>query len=345
MAKDTRITQIDILQDCLGIQFEGKTMGDFFEREAMQNRMFLFMNSSENNWMETLYSQYLERRKKEPSLTAAKFLEPFIQGYKSRGVDIDKELCGIFDMETMGNVFDTYASLEGHLVIPSFRSSEKTKKVANEADMAYLYMDEMSRMISCDEALRAEYENGTSESRANLIKRCLKKIKKEGTLNNVDKKRVLQAQYRWRAYFRKSKDEAILCQMRDMGADISNTNGILCKFARAMGEVINIDTNRLSHDRTILRQEGLPLVEYDKDVSGFSRKDRLNQQILNKNEKDSLVEFGKIYPRATPAYKIAKMLQPFNTKAGLKFLEQIIESFNDVMVMDPWANNTSSPSR
>ena len=50
-----------------------------------------------------------------------------------------------------------------------------------------------------------------------------------------------------------------------------------------------------------------------------------------------MIEYGKLYPRATPQYKIEKMLQRFNTKAGLKFLDQIISALQNVMVENPWA--------
>lgn len=334
MAKSKEFMYVDIMKDMIGLEFNGIDFGERLSNEAMQNRMFGIMHSKENNWAEGLYDLFLQQKSANPNLSAHDFLDVIRQASKNKGKDFDDQLRGIVNLETMGNVFDTFASVQNSGVIASFLCASKTKKVAADADLAYFYMDEVSRVISSDESLRANYASMDTTGRQTMVIACLKSLKAKGALDKPTPKQLKLAQTRWRAIYRKSADESLLCSMRDGGIDITDSSSIMYKFAASLGEVIKKDDARYMADRKAIRDMDEPLVDVERTPDRFTSDEMDDTPVLPRTE--NLVEYGKIFPRPTPQFKIQKMLQPFNTKAGLKFLDQIIEALQGVMVKNPW---------
>lgn len=113
-----------------------------------------------------------------------------------------------------------------------------------------------------------------------------------------------------------------------MSGDVNNPN---CqKILSSLAKNASKNEKLLENETARLEAEGKSVVDYARE---------------NEQEKESapekLIQFKELYPRGTPQFKISKELQPFNIKAGLKFLDQIIEAFNKVMVVDPWAKSTA----
>lgn len=328
---------VDIMPETIGLQFDGIDFSQRFSSEAMQNRMFGVLHSKENNWAEGLYEVFLQEKSKNPNLSAHDFLTSIKTGKDGRS--FDKTLMGIVDLETMGNVFDTFAETRNTGIVTSFLCSAKTKKVAADADMAYFYMDQVSQMISSDESLRANYASMDTAGRQTMIMACFKSLKARGTLKKPTPQQLKAAQARWRQIYRKSSDEAILCGMRDKGIDITDNESFMYKFAASMAEIIRKDDTRLLADRKTLKDIGEPLVDVDRTPDKFVGDDKKDFGDREEKPRDpNLIEYGKLFPRATPQFKIEKMLQPFNTKVGLKFLDQIVQAFQNVLVANPWAD-------
>ncbi len=334
MTKKKEFTLVDIMADTIGLQFNGVDFSDRFSSEAMQNRMFGVMHSKENNWAEGLYEVFLQQKSENPNLSAHDFLRNI-----KMGKDFDTALSGIVNLETLGNVFDTFSEARGTGVVTSFLCSAKTKKVAADADLAYFYMDQVSQLISRDESLRENYANMDTAGRQTMIMACLKSLKVKGALDNPTPKQLKVAQARWRPVYRKSADEGVLLGMRDQGIDITDRESFMYKFAASMSEVIRKDDTRLLADRRVLRDLEEPMVDFDKNPDKFSGDDEMD--FVEREEKprdENLIEFGKLYPREVPPYKIQKKLQPFNTKAALKFIDVLLDAFQNAQVASPYAN-------
>ncbi len=340
---ETKKQYIDIMSDMINLSFDDIDFGKRFQDEAMQNRLIRTMHSSHYNWVDSVYRSYLVARKDRPNYSAYEFVDTLKKSYTSKGVDMDKELSGLTSTRTIANVFDNFAGVEGTGVVASVLTSKGTKDVADSADMAYYYMDKVSEYISNDENLKASYLSMDKSGRQTMIMSILKKLKKSGTLTKPSQNEVKKAQLRWRAYYRRSSDEAILLNMRDNGVNITKSGSFLNKFAGAIAENLNSDRSRHLYDKKTLNNIGEDSVDINIDNSyGMTLDSPKISKEATKEEKENLIEFGKLYPRSTPAFKVAKELQPFNIKAGLKFLDQIIESFNNVLVKNPWPDNSSS---
>ena len=339
MAKNKDFMYIDIMADTIGLEFDGINFSGRFSREAMQNRMFGIMHSKENNWAEGMYLVFLQQKAANPNLSAHDFLANIGDASKKRGKNFDAELMGIVDLETMGNVFDTFAETQNSNVVASFLCSAKTKKVAADADMAYFYMDQVSEMISKDESLRANYASMDTAARQTMIMACFKALKAKGALKNPTHQQVKAAQARWRQIYRKSSDEAVLCSMRDKGVDITDNESFMHKFAASMAEVIKKDDTRLLADRKVLRDLEEPMVDVERNPDRISGDDEMEEDAPRPPKDDNLIEFGKLYPREIPPFKIQKMLQPFNVKAALKYLDNVIEAFDNLLIAQPQHQN------
>lgn len=334
---------VDIMADTIGLEFDGINFSGRFSREAMQNRMFGVMHSKDNNWAEGMYAAFLQQKSANPNLTAHDFLTTISESSKKRGKSFDEMLSGIVDLETMGNVFDTFAETQNSSIIASFLCSARTKKVAEDADMAYFYMDQVSEMISKDEGLRANYASMDNAGRQTMIMACFKALKAKGAFKNPTPKKLKAAQARWRQIYRKSSDEAVLISMREKGMDITDSESFMHKFAASMAEVIKKDDTRLLADRKTLRDLEEPMVDVERTPDRFTSDNGMeDEEPIRKERDDNLIEFGKLYPREIPPFKIEKMLQPFNVKAGLKFLDAIIEAFDNVLVKTPWSSDPDS---
>lgn len=331
------------MSEMVNLNFDGIDFGKRFQDEAMQNRLIRTMHSSHYNWVDSIYRAYLVARKEQPNYSAHAFVDTIKKSYASKGVDMDKKLSGLTSTKTIGNIFDNFAGVEGKCVIASVLTSKGTKDVADKADMAYYYMDKVSEYISNDESLKASYLSMDKSGRQTMIMSILKKLKKSGTLTEPSQNDVKKAQLRWRAYYRCSSDEATLLGMKDSGVDITKEGSFLSKFAGAIAENINGDRDSYLSDQKLLDKLDEDKVDTNIDA-GYGRVSNEPQISADatKEERENLIEFGKLYPRSTPAFKVAKELQPFNIKAGLKFLDQIIEAFNNVLVKNPWSDNSSN---
>jgi len=185
MSKKQGTYLVDIMADTLGLTFDGIDFGDRFSREAMQNRMFGIMHSKENNWAQQMYEAFLREKALNSNMSAHDFLDVIKSSYAKKGVDIDSQLYGIIDFETMGNVFDTFEGMENSLVIASFLSSASTKQVSADADLAYFYMDQVAQMISADDTLRENYATMDIGGRQTMIRACLKSLKAKGAPKSI----------------------------------------------------------------------------------------------------------------------------------------------------------------
>lgn len=316
------VNNVDMLPDvgpyALGVALPNNmTFESTMEAYAMQDRAITMLEEG-NNFVADLYNGF-----KASGKTAEEFIGAIEAQAGTNGLG---SLAGVCDTNTIKNVFEYYREKEaGASKTPptevSIKDTAGTSAICDNAKKAYYYMDIVSNNIFSNPALRDIYENGTEDEKRNLFENTFEQLKANGLLNSAPSEEQLKdAEARWGHYYNIGSTEKLA---NEMSGDANNPN---CqKILSALVKNASKNEKLLETETARLEAEGKPVVDYARE---------------NEQEKEEvpekLIQFKELYPRGTPQFKISKELQPFNIKAGLKFLDQIMEAFNKVMVADPW---------
>ena len=311
----------DVLGQSFDLEFEnGLSFQEVINQDALQHRTKAFIQNPPNvvaDW----YEQFKEARKKHPQLTGVDFIKGMQQSLLSNNPDakLEDSLGGFTNLETLANTFDLMTAKEADPNSKSegYAESPNAAAIRNRAGVLYYHIDMVSQAIAADPALMEEYDNGTPEDKKRIFGEVYSQLKADKKLDNPKPEAINDAGARWRHY-------ALLANEQRLWMDCSNTpecaeNKTNNDFMSVLSGIMSKDNHMLEAVTQSFAEQGKPIVDYDE----------LEQQ------KDP-VRFGDLYPREIPAFKIAKDLQPFNIKAGQKFLDQVINAFADVMVKDPW---------
>lgn len=315
--------KVDMLPDVgpysLGVALPNNmTFESAMEAYAMQDRAITMLEEG-NNFIADLYDGFKK---------SGKSAEEFIGAIEAQsGTNGLGSLAGVCDINTLKNVFDYYREKEaGSSKTPptevSIRDTAGTSAIYDNARRAYYYMDIVSNNIFTDPKLRETYEKGTEDERKQLFETTFENLKANGLLNTAPSEEQLKdAEARWGHYYNIGSTEKLA---NEMSGDVDNPNcqkilSVLAKNASKNEKLLETETARLE-------AEGKPVVEY-----------AMEKEKQNEEKPKKLIQFKELYPRGTPQFKISKELQPYNIKAGLKFLDQIMDAFNKVLVEDPWA--------
>lgn len=321
------VNNVDMLPDvgpyALGVALPNNmTFESAMEAYAMQDRAITMLEEG-NNFVADLYNGF-----KASGKTAEEFIGVIEAQAGTNGLG---SLAGVCDTNTIKNVFEYYREKEaGASKTPptdvSIKDTAGTSAIYDNARKTYYYMDIVSNNIFSNPALRDIYENGTEDEKRNFFENTFEQLKANGLLSSVPSEEQLKdAEARWGHYYNIGSTEKLA---NEMSGDVNNPN---CqKILSALAKNASKNEKLLETETARLEAEGKPVVEYARE---------------NEQEKEAapekLIQFKELYPRGTPQFKISKELQPFNIKAGLKFLDQIMEAFNKVMVVDPWAKSTA----
>lgn len=295
---------INILPDVLDLEYSGTNFNEALKKSTIQSRILRILSSKENNWLKPLFDMY----KSENDRSA--FLQKMENVARKQGVDL-KVLNEILDVDILLNVFDAIDRIKDDedLSIPA--PTRELKSVTDNAENVCVMIDSVAREISNDGKLREGYISGTEPLRKIVIDAELNKLDRENRLVSNDKEKRVESLNRWLPYYSYNADSAVLKAL----TSIDEKNEFLSTVVASMTEVVEKDEKWLENSRE-------QSYEVDENAKHTSK------------EEEKLIEFGKVYPRATPQSKIAKELQPYNIKVGIKFLNAIIDAFNDVLVRE-----------
>lgn len=325
--RGANVNNVDMLPDvgpyALGVALPNNmTFESAMEAYAMQDRAITMLEDG-NNFVADLYNGF-----KASGKTADEFMDAIQAQVGTNGLG---SLAGVCDTNTIKNVFNYYQQKEaGASKTPptevSIKDTAGTNAIYENAKKAYYYMDVVSNNIFSNPALRNIYENGTEDEKRNLFENTFEQLKANGLLSTTPSEEQLKdAEARWGHYYNLGSTEKLA---NEMSGDIGNPN---CqKILSSLAKNASKNEKLLETETARLEAEGKPVVDYAME----------NVQEQEQEQGDAakkLIQFKELYPRGTPQFKISKELQPFNIKAGLKFLDQIMEAFNKVLVEDPWA--------
>ncbi len=330
----------DVMASMLNLEFMPKVkFSDAIGKQAQLHRAYEFLRlgregKDADNIICKLYDKFIELKKTTPALTAEQFFS--IDEFKDQ-----ESIAGIASLDTLKELFDMQYEIDGMLdgkgpeeiekitSVPGFpyTASATTKATYENANLAYFYMDMVANTISADPELLEQFENGSDVEREQISQNILTQLRADKKLENPTQEAISDAQTRWGTYANYASDAQLF---RDFAASesTSESNPTHVSIAKTLGKIIQLDRDVFTKGQTELSKSGKSSVDYeDENIAENENSGQL---------KVKEAQFKEYFPRSTPAFKIGKKLQPFNIKAGLKFLDQIMEAFNDVMVKDPW---------
>lgn len=296
---------VNVLPNMLDIEYSGINFNEALRKSTIQSRILRILSSKEHNWLKPLFDVY----KSENDRNA--FLQKINAVANSVGTDFDVALNGILDIDILMNVFDAIDRIKADedLSIPA--PTKELKSVTDNAESVCVMVDSVAKEISFDSRTRGGYISGTEPLRKIVVNAELKKLDKEGRLITNDKVKRVESLNRWLPFYTYCADMAVLETL----SEIDEKSEFLSTVMESMKDVVEKDEKWFENSRKQPSEDG-------------------NVARPTPEEEEKLIEFGKVYPRATSQSKIAKDLQPYNIKVGIKFLNAIIDAFNDVLVRE-----------
>lgn len=298
---------IDILPEMMEINYNGVDFNEILMKSAIQSRIIRILGSKENNWLKPLFEIY----KNESAEERVNFANRIRKVAKDGGIDnVDETLKGVLDLDILINVFNAIDRIKDDKDLSIPAPTKELKDITDNAETVCVMIDKVARAISANPILRGSYSSGSSSVRDIILRAELQSLDKDGKLTSFDKSERVQSLNRWLPYYTLNADNALL----DTFAKSDRNNEVESQIVDSMREVV------------------------EKDEKWFEQSQKKNENdaedMLNDEKEPELVRFGDVFPRATPQSKISKMLQPYNIKVGIKFLNQIIDAFNDVLVRE-----------
>lgn len=296
---------INVLPNMIDIEYDGINFNEALRKSATQSRILRILSSKENNWLKPLFDAYKSGNDRSA------FVQKLNDMADKHGVDINIALYGILDIDILLNVFDAIDRIkpDEDLSIPA--PTKELKMVTDNAENVCVMVDSVAKEISFDRKMRGGYNTGTDHLKKIVVNAELKKLDSEGRLITNDKGKRVESLNRWLPFYTYCADMAVLETL----SEIDEKSEFLSTVTESMKDVVEKDEKWFENSRKQPSEEG-------------------NVARPTFEEEEKLIEFGKVYPRATPQSKIAKELQPYNIKVGIKFLNAIIDAFNDVLVRE-----------
>ncbi len=308
---------------------EGVTVNDVLSKDAMYDRVVSLIDIGDN-LIADMFNDFKGR-----DITASEFIDML----KGQGADLTNGFYGIADTEVFAHVFD-YCKLrdaekekDPKAEVSMEEKCEGFADAKKQADMGYYYIDSVALAIYEDEKAREKFEKAKPSERQKIFAETLKRLKDNGLKSNPESEVMALARARWANHYNMAHLQNLvenglgeLCESGDKNSEQYQrlTNAVLESYKRREREQRDIDESLKSNNEAVVDREETPTNE------------ATNENGENEEEEAKLRKFGEIFPRGTPANKIAKMLQPYNIKVGKKFLDQMIDAFKNVMVKDPF---------
>ncbi len=175
-------------------------------------------------------------------------------------------------------------------------------------------LDRIARAISNDPELYENYTKGDASTRKQIVSEVKDDLDKNG--QNVSSQpptaeELKDAQKRWANLARASGAEANMENVGDANNPLSQGYKRFCQ---------DLLSNR-DKDIADLRKEGKPVPETPKE-----------KENSNKRDEDQYDLYKDLHPSEGSVTKLQKRLKPYNTKATIKWMEKIMESFENIKV-------------
>ncbi len=293
---------VDILPEILDVEYAGMNFNEALRKSTIQSRIIRILGSKENNWMKPLFDMYKSVNDRNV------FLQKVNGMADKHGFEL-KSLNEILDINILMNVFDAIDRIkpDEDLSIPA--PTKELKAVTDNAENVCVIIDKLAREISKDSDRREKYISSSEKARQLILHAELQSLEKQGKLSTNDKNERVKSLNKWLPYYTLSADTALLNKL----SQIKEENELERKVIGSIEEIVEKDEKWLENSRE---------QSYEETTKPTDEKE------------EKLVKFGDVYPRPTPQSKISKMLQPYNIKVGIKFLNAIIDAFNDVLVRE-----------
>lgn len=313
---------------------ENVTLETVLTREAMYDMSIALIDDG-NNIISNIYRDFVVS-----GVSAKEYVEKLAEN----GTDFSEGFAGAIDTDVLISTFD-YCKLRDIEV-----AKDPNKEVSMEehcvgydrdksnASMCYAIADRVALSLAKDKPLRGKFESASKEERKKIIKEL--SARKEVLDGPFTEKEIETSRERWSSLFKFATSERAgigFDQMKDENAK---------KLAEALDKYGNTLLGKYDQDNKKLVESGEKIV----DAEINNKQAQNGSTIVNDapesgengeatQEGDNLIEYGKVFPRATPATKIGKDLQPYNIKVGKKFLDQVIQAFQKVQIQNPWAKS------
>lgn len=332
-------TLTDVMESSLGFEVEsGLTFEQIIANDAMQDRAINFALNPPN-FIADMYAQFKEKKKQHPELTGQDFAKTILETQQGKDGAVKDELViqGIASMDAIGRAFDACAEMEasGNTKDIDLSAHASTKDGFAKAQTAYYHMDVVAQKISGDPELREEYESASLEDKKKIFGRVYSELKNNNAFEQPTEAQLKAAVDRWRPYGLLSQNANMFKKLHDSPEFEDNERNL--QTLTSLGKIVSQEEALLN---SIIEnpKPGQKTVAYEFEDENTSKRDGAAA-----NYRDPY--FKEMFPRGIPQFKIEKSLQPYNIKAGLKLLDQIMDAFNDVLVQDPWGRMVNKDTK
>lgn len=306
---------INILPEISDLSFGNVDFYECLQKNTMQYRVLRILGSKENNWLKPLYDDFVNGKARGETKGA------YVARLTSQMDESKKEAvskCGVLDFEILANVFDAVERERKHDFSVSAPSKEM-ECLSNKAEFACVIIDRVAKEISFDKKTREEYIKANSVGKKAIIMAKLK------TVNTCleDKNERVQGLNRWMPYYMLNADKIIENASISLLSD-DKDNTILAQMSNSFSELVEKDKKWLEVSKGL-----------DGDVVNYDGESEIAQSVTPNNEEKTEIKtkkFGDLYPREMSQKQISKILQPFNITAGIKFLNQLLDAFQQLEV-------------
>lgn len=306
---------INILPEILDISYGNMDFGECLQQSAMQNRALRILGSKENNWLKPLYDDFVSGKARGE--TRGEFVSRLsLQMDMAKGDTVSK--CGVLDFESLANVFDVVERERKHDFSISAPSKEM-ENISDKAEFMCVIIDRIAKEISLDANLKREYLNANSVGKKAII---MAKLKSVNTCLGEKSERV-QSLNRWMPYYVMSADKAIKDVTGEL-LDEDKDNKTLAQMYGSFEEMVEKDEKWFEASKN--------QSDYVVDFEDKPESTKEETSTAEESNKKTTKKFGDLYPRGLTQKQIAKRLQPFNIAAGIKFLNQLLDAFQELEV-------------
>lgn len=308
---------------------ENVTLENVLTREAMYDMSIALIDDG-NNVVSNIYKDFVSS-----GVSAKEYVEKLAEN----GADFSEGFAGAIDTDVLISTLDYCKLRDSELAKdPNKEVSMEEHCVGYEMDksnasLCYVLADRVALSLMKDKALRGKFESASEEERKKIVKDL---SGKNEILNGpFTEKETAIARDRWANLLKLGATEKV-----GIGFDQMNDENAK-KLAEAYYKYYKTLLGKQDKDNKKLVESGEKIVdanvkEQTENVdTSESENNEQNQE--KQNGEDNLIEYGKVFPRATPSTKIGKDLQPYNIKVGKKFLDQVIQAFQKVQIQNPWA--------
>lgn len=314
---------------------EGVTVNDVLAKDAMYDTVLSLIDAGDNI-IADMYNQF-----KGKDITASQYMEELAK----HNADFSYGVYGIADTDVFVSVFD-YCKVrdaekenDHDAEVSMEEKCEGYADAKKKADMVYYQIDSVALGIYADEKVGEKFENAKPSERQKIFAETLNNLTANGTIkSDPGSDRLALARDRWANHYNMATLQNLAEGLVQIDGENSEeykklTDAVIKSYKKKEEKQGAIDKKLGEAQEPVVDQETMTTNEMAEENEEGNEEE---------NAEPKLKKFGEIFPRGTPATKIAKMLQPYNIKVGKKFLDQMIEAFKNVMVKDPFAESTNN---